>query len=461
MMAAYSLLSPLGMSTNMLGAFMKAPMTQKPYMEPVNGLLPTVSTGRKPVFPMADAADEAMYAANPNGDPENQALGARLLAGEQASPTLLSSAPPARQRVSGWRVLDRVLGGETISGGLDSERERLRQEALRPTMEARQAELRQIVASLPPAAQVAYALNPEKFGENLAEQFGVTTTSAGGRSDVLGFGTGVSAPTFTLNGDTIVRNDLNGGSTPTFKRGPTYAEETARFNAENPVLAANSTWVGPDGQPRATGYIAPDVTTLQPGGEALVTDANGQVVNRYASAQPKPMSDADQRAVAEAEGNIARLDNATGRARGIMESIRSGALNLGPVANLVSGGRNAIGQSDANSLAYADLKNWAEEARNAILQSANGVQTEGDALRALNVILSGTNDERLVMQALERYVAAQGRIREVYQRDIARRQPQGGASSGGIVSVTSPAEAQALPPGTQFRTPDGQIRVKR
>lgn len=47
---------------------------------------------------------------------------------------------PKRDRVSGWRVLDRVLGGETITGGLDAERARLEAEAMKPQRLAMQQE---------------------------------------------------------------------------------------------------------------------------------------------------------------------------------------------------------------------------------------------------------------------------------------------------------------------------------
>lgn len=54
----------------------------------------------------------------------------RLIAsgGPQVAP---APAAPRRERVSGWRVLDRVLGGQTISEGLDAERARPAEEAAR------------------------------------------------------------------------------------------------------------------------------------------------------------------------------------------------------------------------------------------------------------------------------------------------------------------------------------------
>lgn len=41
------------------------------------------------------------------------------------------------------------------------------------------------------------------------------------------------------------------------------------------------------------------------------------------------------------------------------------------------------------------------------------------------------------------------------------RQKPGAGPAGGIPTVRTPQEAARLPPGTQFRTPDGQVRVRK
>lgn len=342
------------------------------------------------------------------------------------------SAAPQRDRVSGWRLLDRVLGGQTVTEGLDAERLRLQAEAERPqTLAYRQDALSRITD--PRERALFLGLGGEDWQKNVGQQFAPQVVAEGAAQRVAGSGDVYNNRRTREFGDSLVR-DTDTGYETLGTRDPTFKERTDRFNAENPVLGANSTWVGPDGQPRAQGYIAPDIQNVAPGGEALVFDNQGNIINRVGSTQVRPISDADQKAIAEAEGSLARIDNATGRARQIIQQIDGGQLNLNPLGNFAAGVRNATGNSTEGSLAFADLKNWAEEARNEILQSANGVQTEGDALRALNVILAGTNDERIVKQALERYLAAKAVTRVPLERDIQRRQGQANApaSSGPI-----------------------------
>lgn len=397
---------------------------------------------------------------------------------ERAPAPAPMSAPrgaPARDRVSGWRVFDRVLGGQTVTQGLDAERARLEAEAQRPQLLARQARIQSYVDTLPPELQLAFAANPEELGKAFS-------TRAEGRvldqGDVYlsGETPGYAAP-FEVAPGSSVFNPLNPGApisvAPQENKvaGGALVDPTGRVLYRGPqvngVAAGSDAYITPEivagaggGAPVIDRAARPETVNLAPGAEVVTLDANGNPVNRVSSQTARPMSDADQGAVAKAEANVARIDTAISRAQAIRQQLDSGELNLGPVTNFLGGIRNATGNSDANSLNYDSLRNWAGQARQAILETANGVQTEGDALRALELILSNPNDERVVRQALERYIEAQAPIRTVYQRDIARRSGGQGAENG-IVTVNSPQEAQALPPGTQFRTPDGQLRVRQ
>lgn len=188
---------------------------------------------------------------------------------------------PARGRVNPLRVLDRVLGGQTISEGLDAERERLDQEAMRPVIEQRRAQLRALAEDMGPAALIAFETNPEKFGENLAEQYAPQVVAAGGVQSVIGNGQRVAAPSFSEFGQDMVRRDPITGAVETVAtRGPTFAEETARINANNPVnVAPGGVLVDPrTGQTVAQG--APRLETLADGAE-LYNEA-GQPIARNA-----------------------------------------------------------------------------------------------------------------------------------------------------------------------------------
>lgn len=335
---------------------------------------------------------------------------------QQASP----QSPAQRGRVNPLNVLFRGLA-PNLSGALDTERARLQAEADRPQALAVAQENERIARALGPQALLALRTNSQALGEGLSAQYKPTTTGAGGVSTVFGTGQQVEAPRVLEFGNDLVQAGPISGTRTLATRGPSYAEQ-AQMQRVDRDAATDAARLDLD-------YRRLDQDRSQ------YERTQGFTESRQAN---RPISDADQKAIAEAEGKLARLDTTVGRAQNIIAQLDAGSLNLGPVSNAISGLRNATGNSNEQSLALADLKNWAEEARNEILQSSNGVQTEGDAIRALNVILSGTNDERIVKQAIERYVASKAATRSVYERDIARRTtPQMGAGSS-AASVPPP-----------------------
>lgn len=246
-----------------------------------------------------------------------------------------------------------------------------------------------------PRAQALWESGNETFRNSLGEQYKPQVIGAGGVQSVIGEGRTVAAPSFSTVNDTIYRNDpTTGRSEITATAPPGYDDQTARINA-NTVNVAPRNQVFRDGQL----YVQ--------------------------NTQPTPLSDADQRAIADAEARVAALDTSLTRAAEIDRQIEAGELNLNPIENMISAGRNAAGLSSQNSLNYDALLAWAREARNAILQANTGVQTDQDAVRELETILSGVRDERIVRAALGRFQEARRATRDVFQRDIQRRSGQG------------------------------------
>jgi hypothetical protein len=76
-------------------------------------------------------------------------------------------------------------------------------------------------------------------------------------------------------------------------------------------------------------------------------------------------------------------------------------LKLGLVNNAVGQARNFAGMSDENSRNLATFKAKLENMRNAVLLLNKGVQTEGDAVRAMNEMMANINDPEVVKQRLE------------------------------------------------------------
>ncbi|QTC88114.1 hypothetical protein [Brevundimonas pondensis] len=372
---------------------------------------------------------------------------------------------PKRDRVSGWRVLDRVLGGETITGGLDAERARLEAEAMKPQRLAMQQEALSAITN-PRERALFLGIGGEEWRKNVGEQFAPRSTAAGGRTDILGTGQSVAAPSFSTVNDDIFRNDpLTGQSTVNATAAPAYSDVTARFNAENPVLAANSTWVGPDGQPRATGFIAPEVTNTPQGGTTNVIDPRtGQVINSVqGNPEVRALPDAirrdnekNQAAIDDRQAVIDRVDNAIGL-------LQNDVVNLDPLSRASAWVRNATGQSSPQSRALAEVRRTVESLRNSILNDATGPQTDGDSLRALNQIIDGWGDENVVLDGLQAYRNIQQRKTESQRRIMAQREAQysgGGQAGGQPVRVQTQAQYQALPSGSTYIAPDGSTRRK-
>ncbi|MFD9887687.1 hypothetical protein ACFWZT_40230, partial [Streptomyces alboflavus] len=97
----------------------------------------------------------------------------------------------------------------------------------------------------------------------------------------------------------------------------------------------------------------------------------------------------------------------------IQQQVREGKLDLGPMANKISEGRNWAGISSENSRAYASFMSTLEKLRNDSLRLNKGVQTEGDAKRAWNELLANVNDPKLVEQRLGEILAINQRAAEL------------------------------------------------
>lgn len=255
-----------------------------------------------------------------------------------------AQAAPQRERVSGWRVLDRVLGGQTVTGGLDAERARLSAEAMRPQMEARQAQLRALAESMGPAALIAFDTNPEKFGESLAEQYSPQVIAAGGVQSVIGSGNRVSAPRDMEFGDSLVRTDpLQPAPQTLMQRGPTFGEETARLNANNPINVAPG---GRAVDPRTGAVIAEGAPRVFSAADAtqLYTEDGGLMAENRRDAPP-----VDPRAAQQAAGTAnAALERIRNTRAKVNEAL--GDAN-GMTAGFIGGLTSRIGGTPAANLA--------------------------------------------------------------------------------------------------------------
>lgn len=99
----------------------------------------------------------------------------------------------------------------------------------------------------------------------------------------------------------------------------------------------------------------------------------------------------------------------------IQKQIEGGKLQLGPVNNIMGKLKNTLGASDESSRNLATFQATMEKLRNDSLRLNKGVQTDGDAQRAWNELMTNINDPNVVKQRL-------GEIQKINERAVALRQ---------------------------------------
>jgi len=343
----------------------------------------------------------------------------------QASAT---PAPRQRERVSGWRVFDRVLGGDTVSGALDGERARLETDARRPEAEALRARLQGIAEEMGPAALIAFATNPEKFGESVAEQFAPQVVGAGAAQFIGGRRVG-EQPTYTESGDTTLERTSTGVRPVYTRTDPSITEQISadKNNFDRERLAFDQSTAGfelSQGQQRFDAAGNPIAAVAPaPRNQGLSRGQEVQLEKYYQDVEA-----------------LTTINSTLDRYAGLLET---GQLNLGPVTNAVGGVRNRLGMSDDNSRNLANFRSDIQQLVNDSLRLNNGVQTEGDAQRESATILNNLNDENVVRAGINR-------LKALNERALAFRQ--------GRISEFEAMETGGAPSGPQIGTVEDGYR---
>lgn len=102
----------------------------------------------------------------------------------------------------------------------------------------------------------------------------------------------------------------------------------------------------------------------------------------------------------------------------IAGQLATGGLDLGPIKNLASQAQNKLGLSDEKSRNFATLNSTLEKLRNDTLRLNKGVQTEGDAQRAWNELISNINDKDVVKQRIEEIQAINKRAADLRKMNV-------------------------------------------
>lgn len=380
---------------------------------PVLGLMGRLPRQQNPLLQLtaADAGDDWFL------DPQNRPQGSGVPVLDNGQIGFDTTQPAQRQRVNPLNVLFRGLA-PNLSGALDAERARLQLEADAPRMAMQAAENERIARALGPQALLALRTNSQALGEGLSAQYKPTTTAAGGVSTVFGTGQQVEAPRVLEFGNDLVQAGPLSGVQTLGTRGPSYAEQAQIARIQQDAEQAGAR-LGLDYQ-----RLGQDQQQFE---QRLGFDMSKQ--------ESRPLSAAQQRQVETYYQEIAGLDNIDAELGRFDSMIASGDLQLSPVANTVGGVRNALGMSTENSRNLAEFRSTLERVRNDSLRLNKGVQTEGDANRAWNELVSNINDPAVVRQQLRRIMGINERARQFRMQRLGQIENQsfGGSPSSGNI----------------------------
>lgn len=384
----------------------------------------------------------------------NQPDYAALMRGVDQAVAARPQAQPDRKRVSGWRVLDRVLGGDTITGGLDAERARLQAEADAPARKALQSRLTEIARGMGPAAELAFASNPAEFAKNVSEQFAPQVISAGGVQSIAGTGQRTAAPSFETVNDTIYRRDpISGAVEATVTAPPSFGDVTARQKAESDAALARDR-LSLDQQ--TAGYtLSP--TEVRYGANNEVVAANTMPSAAQEKAALEQAQQAEQQA-ARRQASVRQAENTLSAVDTALKQV--GVWTTGPLSGLAAiGGTPAADLASTIDTIEANLSFQAlQEMRdNSPTGGALGSITERE-LSLLGSTVASLRQSQSQSQLRRNLETIKGSLQRL--RDAQSQAAASPASNGQPVRVQSQAQYQSLPSGTTYIAPDGSVRRK-
>jgi len=195
------------------------------------------------------------------------------------------------------------------------------------------------------------------------------------------------------------------------------------------------------------------------GGVPTVDPDTGEITQGYSN---KPLPVGALKLQQEGIDALAAAKGISETSKLLSQQVDAGTLDVGPIKNIISEVRNFAGQSTPESLAYANLDAALEKIRNDSLRLNKGVQTEGDAVRAMNEVIKNKNDPKLLQSSLDKLNAINDRAAELQKIQINTVRQNYNASPmdfENVGNLPSPIQEQYRQ-GAQPTTPQTDIRAK-
>lgn len=150
-------------------------------------------------------------------------------------------------------------------------------------------------------------------------------------------------------------------------------------------------------------------------GSVLIDPDTGEITQSYSN---KPLPVGALKLQQEALDALNAAQTISQKSQAIQQQLQTGDLDVGPIENLISGARNFAGMSSPNSINFQNLETDLEKIRNDSLRLNKGVQTEGDAIRAMNEVIKSKNDPKALAAAMQKLDAINQRGAQLQQMQI-------------------------------------------
>jgi len=145
-------------------------------------------------------------------------------------------------------------------------------------------------------------------------------------------------------------------------------------------------------------------------GNAVVYDPNTQTwkTQQVTTPEPRTLDNKGRQLLTDYWDRTQQNAEVLDRTAAFKQQIMDGDLSVDVLSRVGKTWRDIVNDPTHKDINAARFFQWVESARNSILQDAKGVQTEGDAIRALNALLPGTGkySDKAVLANLEDFYKA-------------------------------------------------------
>jgi len=166
-------------------------------------------------------------------------------------------------------------------------------------------------------------------------------------------------------------------------------------------------------------------------------DKNSRTVKGLPATLQK-MEDGDIEAIGSTKTMNDSLDK-------IHSQISDGTLQLGVVENATSSVMNALGKSDESSANHASFEATLEKLRNESLRLNKGTQTNDDAVRAWNELITNIKDPKIVQQRIKEIAGYNNAASGIKAATINNRRRNQGLDELNVDEVLAGAKQQQPP----------------